>query len=65
VRHEVLGHTVIGVVQQNFQRSTRSSPRQVAPNGDSAGAAGSGEQVSVGSILPLGRTGISQASQGD
>jgi hypothetical protein len=56
VRHEVLSHAVIGVVQQNFQKSTRSSPRQVAPNGDSAGAAGSGEQVSVRSILPLGRT---------
>ena len=30
VRHEVLGHAVIGVVQQNFQRFTCSSLRQVA-----------------------------------
>ena len=54
MRHEVLGHAVIRVIQQYFQRFTRSSPRQVAPDGDAANQAGSGEQVSDLLILAPG-----------
>jgi hypothetical protein len=59
VRHEVLGHAVIGVVQENFQWFTSSSPRQVAPNDDSASVAGSGGQVSDRTILAPGGARVS------
>ena len=49
VRHEVLGHAVIGVIQQNFQRFSRSSPRQVAPDGDAA-SEGRIERANVGCV---------------
>src|SRR6476659_6639073 len=54
MRHEVLCHAVVRVVQQYFQWFTCSSPRQVAPDGDAANQAGSGEQVSDMLILAPG-----------